>query len=302
MSLEGLRDFCNRNAIECRQNEPLREHCTFAIGGPAALFIEPDGEFEAHLVIEAAASNGVRYMALGNGSNVLFRDEGYSGAILRLKHGFTHMRVIQADTIECGAGASLTSLTQFALQNSLAGLEFAHGIPGSVGGGCYMNAGAYGGEMKDVLLETRHITTAGETGSLSGDGMGLGYRHSAYCDNGFTIMSALFRLKPGDKSEISARMEDYMRRRREKQPLEMPSAGSAFRRPPGGYASELIERCGLKGKRIGGAMVSVKHAGFIVNAGGATSADVLALIEFIREEVKAKTGFNLESEVRVIEP
>lgn len=301
MSLEQLTDFCDKNKIPYRKNELLKGHTTFAIGGPAALFIEPASESQIGAIIEAAAQMNIKYFILGNGSNVLFSDDGYDGAVIYIRHGFTDMRMLDTETIECGSGASLKALTLFALENSLTGLEFAYGIPGSVGGGVYMNAGAYDGEMKNVLTEVFHIDSTGKPGSFTGEDMALGYRHSAYMDKNYAITKARFRMKKGNAGEIKAKMDDFLQRRRDKQPLDMPSAGSTFKRPVGGYASALIDECGLKGKSIGGAMVSEKHAGFVVNTGGATCKDVIDLIVFIQNAVKEKTGVELTPEIKVIE-
>lgn len=300
MNLDRLADYCAENNIACGKNEPLSARCTFSIGGPAALFIEPDSGESLRMAVTAANSFGVRVFILGNGSNVLFSDDGFDGAVIHIGKAMSGMRLVDDETIECGSGASLQSLTRFALENGLAGLEFAYGIPGSVGGAVYMNAGAYGGEMKDVLTGTFHVDFAGNKSGFTGDDMALSYRHSAYTDKELIITKALFKLNKGDREAIRAKMDDFMRRRRDKQPLELPSAGSTFRRPEGGYASELIDRCGLKGRRVGGAMVSEKHAGFVVNTGGATCADVLALIEYIQKDVREKTGIELHPEVRVV--
>ena len=202
--------------------------------------------------------------------------------------------------ITCGAGVSMNRLCRFALEKGLTGLEFAFGIPGSAGGAAFMNAGAYGGEMKDVLAGCTHLTQSGERGRLVGEELALGYRRSAYRENGFLITSLLLRLAPGDKTEIQARMEDLIARRKAKQPLEYPSAGSTFKRPEGYFAGALIESCGLKGASVGGAQVSEKHAGFVINHGGATSADILALIRLIQNTVYAKKGVRLEPEVRFL--
>jgi UDP-N-acetylmuramate dehydrogenase len=238
---------------------------------------------------------------LGNGSNVLFPDEGLERAVLHLGKKLSAMRLMNDTTIECGSGAPLKSLCEFAWENALTGLEFAYGIPGSVGGAIFMNAGAYDGEIKDVLIQAHHVSLKAEPGSFLGDALNMGYRRSVYSQGGFIITRGVFRLEKGDKAAIRAKMDDFMSRRRDKQPLEFPSAGSTFKRPEGAYASALIDRCGLKAKRVGGAMVSEKHAGFVINAGGATRADVLKLIELIQKEVKEKTGFELECEVRVVD-
>jgi UDP-N-acetylmuramate dehydrogenase len=293
--------LCDEAGIKYAVNEPMSGHCSFMTGGLAALFIEPSGAEQIARVITAANEYGVKLFTLGNGTNVLFSDEGFNGIVMRVKTGLEQMRLVDETTIECQGGASVQALARFALEAGLSGLEFAYGIPGSVGGGVAMNAGAYGGELKDCCTLVHHITNNGKLGSFTAREAGFSYRHSAYRDNGYVITEAVFALQKGDKAEIKAKMEDFMRRRREKQPLELPSAGSTFKRPVGGYASELIDRCGLKGKRVGGAMVSEKHAGFIVNAGGATSADILALIAEIQKIVQEKTGILLEPEVKIVE-
>lgn len=300
MSLDKLADFCSENDILFGRNEPLAEHSTFSVGGPASLFIEPESEESLRLAVTEANRLGIRIFILGNGSNVLFSDGGFEGAVIHIGKGLASMRLVDEITVECGSGASLQSLTRFALENGLTGLEFAYGIPGSVGGAAYMNAGAYGGEMKDVLAETFHMDYAGKHNSFTGGEMALSYRHSAYSGEKLIITKVVFKLKKDDREAIRGRMDDFLRRRRDKQPIELPSAGSTFKRPVGGYAGELIERCGLKGKRIGGAMVSEKHAGFVVNAGRATSADILALIKHIQTDVREKTGVELQPEVMIV--
>lgn len=301
MNIEQLASLCDSKEIAYTKNEPLSGRTTFAIGGAAAMFIEPANEAQAAAVLAECTRLAVPYYVLGNGSNVLFSDDGYDGAVIYIRHGFAEMRLVDDVTVECESGASLKALTQFAQEHALTGLEFAYGIPGSVGGGVYMNAGAYDGEMKNVLTEIFHIDDKGGAGSVKGEEMALSYRHSVYTDKGYIITKAWFRLRQGDADAIKAKMDDYMQRRRDKQPLDMPSAGSTFKRPVGGYASALIDECGLKGKRVGGAMVSEKHAGFVVNAGGATCKDVLDLVALIQETVKAKKGIELEPEIRVID-
>jgi UDP-N-acetylmuramate dehydrogenase len=292
-----LAAYCDEAGIKYANNEPMSGHCSFMTGGPAALFIEPSGEEQIADVLKAAKEYGVRLFILGNGTNVLFLDEGFRGAVMHIKAALDQIRLVDDTTIECRSGASVQALARFALEAGLTGLEFAYGIPGSVGGGVAMNAGAYGGELKDCCTLVHHITPEGEPGSLTESEAGFAYRNSVYRENGCVITGAVFALAKGDQTEIKAKMEDFMRRRREKQPLELPSAGSTFKRPAGGYASELIDRCGLKGKRVGGAKVSEKHAGFIVNAGGAKSADILALIAEVQDIVQEKTGIRLEPEI-----
>lgn len=298
---ELLEQYATNQNIPWRENDSLKELCTFKIGGGADRIFYPATETEIAGLLTAASRAGVPLMVLGKGSNLLFSDRGYSGALLVLGSGFAEIKVLDDVTLECESGAPLSTLCRFAQERGLSGLEFAYGIPGSVGGAVYMNAGAYGGEMKDVLTQVHHLDREGNPGSLSASNLNLSYRHSAYTENGYVITKAVVRLTPGDPLTIRARMEEYMQRRRDKQPLDFPSAGSVFRRPPGAYASALIDECGLKGRQVGGAMVSPKHAGFIVNAGGATCADVLELIRIIQDEVSRQTGYRLECEIKIAE-
>jgi len=300
MSLSEFSKYCGELGAAVFTDEPLKDRCTFRIGGPAALLIEAKDESGIKKILKAADRFQVRLFVLGNGSNVLFSDAGFDGAVLHIGKGLDTVRLVDEDTIEAGSGASLKSLCVFAAEHNLTGLEFAYGIPGSVGGAVFMNAGAYGGEMEDVLESAKHLTLAGEEGAFKGEELDLGYRHSAYGGGGFVITSAVFKLQKGDKSEIIAKMNDFMNRRKEKQPLDMPSAGSTFKRPATGYASALIDECRLKGMKVKGAAVSEKHAGFIVNTGGATCADVLALIDKIKAEVMRQKGVELTCEVKVI--
>ena len=286
--------------IAARQGQLLSEHTTFQIGGPADLFVEPKTESEIERATALAAEQGVSLFALGKGSNVLFSDRGYPGMVLRLGPSFARIWRAGEVEISCESGAGLGDLALFAQQNGLAGLEFAYGIPGSVGGGVYMNAGAYGSEIKDVIVSARCLGQDGSRKELGLDEMRLTYRHSAFMEAGGVITGATFRLTPGDPAQIKAKMDDYLSRRQAKQPLEYPSAGSTFKRPAGNYASALIDQCGLKGLQVGGAAVSEKHAGFVINKGGATCGDVLALIEKVKEEVGRQTGYQLACEVKVI--
>lgn len=293
-------EFCRVNGIRSALREPLKEHCSFKIGGPADCMVWPKSEEQIAMLLRYAGENGIRTLILGKGSNVLFSDNGFRGVVICLGSDFSGIHRLDTVTLACDSGVTLIQLCRHAMELGLAGLEFAYGIPGSVGGAVYMNAGAYGGEMKDVLLRTHHLNPDGTTGSFEGGKMAFDYRHSPYTDSNMVITQAVFRLTAGDKGEIRSRMEDYMNRRKDKQPLEFPSAGSTFRRPPGAYASALIDQCGLKGRRVGGAVVSEKHAGFVVNAGDATYAHVMELIEIVKREVQEKTGHQLACEVKVI--
>ena len=240
-------------------------------------------------------------LVLGLGSNVLATDAGFNGVVIRTAQGLTGLNAEPGGIIRCGAGVPLSRLCTFALENSLTGLEFAYGIPGTAGGGAYMNCGAYGGELADVLTACSHIGTDYLPGELTGKKLNMSYRRSAYCDNGCIITELTLQLEPGDKAAVRARKDERTHKRRQKQPLEYPSAGSTFKRPQGYYAGALIEECGLKGAQIGGACVSKKHAGFIVNTGGATSADILALIKHVQKTVFEAKGVMLEPEIKIIE-
>lgn len=278
----------------------MSRHTSFKIGGPADLFLLPDSSEQISRLISAARLSSIPLYIIGRGSDLLVHDEGVRGAVLAVTQKLSQIKKLDNRTLSSGAGASLERVCRFALEEGLSGLEFAYGIPGSVGGAVYMNAGAYGGEMRDVLLGTAHIDEDGREGEFSADQLNLSYRRSVYTECVCCITSAVFRLQPGDPAEIHARMEDLKNRRRTKQPLEYPSAGSTFKRPKGSYASALIDQCGLKGLRIGGAMVSEKHAGFLINYDHATCEDVLELIEKVRETVFRQTGYQLECEVKLI--
>ena len=247
----------------------------------------------------------IRYYLLGNGSNVLFADEGFRGAVIDVSAeaegmGLSIYQNADGDYISAPAGLKLSELCNFALKHGYTGLEFAYGIPGTVGGAVYMNAGAYGGEMKDVLESVSYLTADGRWVDSEASELDLSYRHSAFEENGACILGAVFRLAKGDPDAIKARMNELMQKRIDKQPLDKPSAGSTFKRPAGAFAAALIDQCGLRGYRHGGAAVSDKHCGFVVNMGGATCADVLALCDEVRTIVKEKTGYDLEKEIRVV--
>lgn len=277
----------------------MSAHTSFKIGGPARLMVCPRSSEEIASIVKACNELGIRYMAIGNGSNLLVADEGIDAVVIMLGSDYSDVRLIDDTTIYAEAGASLMKVCRLALDNELTGMEFAYGIPGSCGGAAFMNAGAYGGEMKDVLFRTEHITKNGDVGHLDGDDIGLSYRHSNYYDNGCIITGLYLKLQKGNAEEIKAKMNDLIGRRKDKQPLEYPSAGSTFKRPEGYFAGALIEECGLKGKTVGGAQVSVKHSGFVINVGGAKCKDVLDLCQFVSNTVKAEKGVDLEMEIRV---
>ena len=291
-----LTSILDKNKIEYRLGEPMKAHTTFRIGGAADIFITVNSVDELRLVIAACRDTSTEWMIIGKGSNLLASDEGVAGAVIALDGDFRTCS-IDGSVVTCGAALSLSKLCSFAAENSLSGLEFAYGIPGSVGGAVYMNAGAYGGETKDVVTRVTYLTPEGEIGEYTADELGFGYRRSVFKTNRNIILFAEYSLKPDDKAAILARMEDYLDRRRTKQPLEYPSAGSTFKRPEGAYAGALIQQCGLKGRSVGGAQVSEKHSGFIINTGSATCADVTELIRLVQDTVKNETGYTLECEV-----
>ena len=288
-------DFLKANQIEYWENEPMALHTTFKIGGAADILITPDTVEKLKAVLSFCDEFGVPYMVLGKGSNLLVSDDGIAGAVISTE-GFCELEV-KGNKIICGAGVSLAALCKFALKNSLSGLEFAYGIPGSVGGAVYMNAGAYGGEMKDVISSVTYMTDKGEIKTAKNDELDFSYRHSAFSGKNYVVLSAEMELNQGETQEIDALMEDILGRRLNKQPLNYPSAGSVFKRPQGSFAGTLIEGCALKGYTIGGAQVSEKHAGFIINIGGATCADVLALVAHIQNTVNEQHGIMLEPEI-----
>ncbi|MGI6254569.1 MAG: UDP-N-acetylmuramate dehydrogenase [Acutalibacter sp.] len=279
--------------------EPMSRHTTFQIGGPADRFVTVETGRQLKGLLQVLHRENLPYMILGKGSNLLVSDRGIRGAVLLLAGEFRRVELLPGGLIRAGSGASLASVCAFAREHSLTGLEFAWGIPGSVGGAAYMDAGAYGGEMRDVVECVRHLTPEGEEGCACGEELDFSYRHSRYTGGHDVITAVEFLLEPGDPVQIAAKMEELMGRRKEKQPYDMPSAGSVFKRPQGAFAAALIEECGLKGRSVGGAQVSEKHAGFIVNTGGATCGDVLELVRQVQEEVYEKKGIRLEMEVRV---
>lgn len=297
--IDKIYNFSLDNGSKAIKNESMKNHTSFKIGGPADLFIEPSSVSFLCELIKEIRKNETPYWVIGNGSNLLVSDKGLRGIVIHISSSLSDMR-LEENIITCEAGASLKKLCMFALDNGLSGLEFAYGIPGSVGGAAFMNAGAYGGEMKDVLISCSHIDHSGDIGSLSNDELNLSYRHSAYSTNKYIIASLTLSLKRGDKDDIKQRMNELMNRRKDKQPLDFPSAGSVFKRPPDNFAGALIEKCGLKGKSIGGAQVSEKHAGFIINRGGATCVDILQLIELIQNVVYKECDILLSPELKVI--
>lgn len=281
-----------------RMDEPMARHTTFRVGGPADYMYFPDSEEDLLNAIDCARRAETPCIIIGNGSNLVVRDGGIRGLVIVLGDAFAGIRA-EDTRIIAQTGVSMAKTACFAQEHGLSGLEFASGIPGTLGGGCAMNAGAYGGQISDVLISAR-VLLDGEIRTLSRDEMQMGYRTTLPLTRGGIVLSAIFELRRDDPAAILARMKDLNARRREKQPLNLPSAGSMFKRPEGHFAGALIQECGLKGARVGGAQVSEKHAGFVVNAGGATAADILNLVALVQRTVLERTGIALEMEPRVL--
>lgn len=277
--------------------EPMKKHTTFRVGGPADLFVMPSSEEEVKAAAAICDEEKVPYYIVGNGSNLLVSDKGYRGVIIQLYKEMSRIRV-EDHVIYAQAGASLAKIANAALESSLTGFEFAAGIPGTIGGACVMNAGAYGGEMKDVLLEVRVMTRDGEIMVLPKEKLELGYRTSVIAKEGYIVLEAAIELKPGEQDAIRAYMDELREKRTSKQPLEYPSAGSTFKRPEGYFAGKLIQDAGLRGFRVGGAQVSEKHCGFVINAQDATAADIFSLMEQVSGKVREQFGVVLEPEVK----
>ena len=297
----ALRDNLRRRCpeLEFREEEPMSRHTSFRVGGSVKLMALPHNEAQASAVVKEANDLGIVAFYMGNGSNLLVADDGWRGLVIKAFDGLGELSV-DGQTMEAGSGVLLSRLANAALAHGLTGLEFAHGIPGSVGGAVTMNAGAYGGEMRQVVTQTDAMTPQGKPITLRGEEHRFGYRTSAFSDGDRLILRIRLRLEKGDPDAIRAKMEELSRRRRAKQPLEWPSAGSTFKRPEGYFAASLIEQCGLKGTAVGGAQVSEKHAGFLINRGEATCGDILRLMALVRERVYQQTGVVLEPEVRML--
>ena len=286
----------NRERIPYRKGEPMKDHTSFHIGGGAAFFVTPRTEEELRKIICEVKPLAPLFF-LGRGSNLLVSDQGLDAVVVEIGKEFSDITFPEEDSILVSAGASLLRLCAEAKERGLTGLEFAYGIPGSVGGAVYMNAGAFNGEMKDVVEYVDYLDGDGVLHRIEGEALGFGYRKSFFTGTDFCILRAKIRLQKGNREEIEQKMEELLARRKLKQPLEYPSAGSTFKRPEGAYAGALIEQSGLKGRLVGGAMVSEKHANFLINYDHATCADMRALIRLVQQEVKEKTGYQLECEV-----
>ena len=298
---ERLAALCQLEKIPVLWDEPMKNHTSFKIGGPAAALCVPKDRRQLRELVGFVQREGVDSWYIGNGSNLLVSDEGLNGVAILLDSSFDGEIEVDGTVLLAPAGKKLSAVCAAACAAGLTGLEFAYGIPGSVGGAVYMNAGAYGGEMKDRLLWVEYLAPTGEIVRLQQEQLSLSYRHSRFMEEGMQgscIVRAAFGLQRGEKAAIQSEMDRILNQRRQKQPLEYPSAGSTFKRPQGAFAAQLIDECGLKGFTVGGAQVSEKHAGFVINTGKATCADVLELTRQVRECVQEKTGYLLELEVR----
>ncbi len=290
-------EILNENQI--LEAEPMSRHTTFRIGGPAELFLVPKSTEEIAGIFKICREEGIPWFVLGNGSNLLVSDKGYQGVVIQLYKGFGEVKV-QGCQITAQAGALLSQIAAAAREESLTGFEFAGGIPGTLGGAVVMNAGAYGGEMKDVIKEVTVLTREGEIRTLQAEELAMGYRTSAIKEAGYIVLSAVLSLEKGDKEQIKARMQELAGMRSSKQPLQYPSAGSTFKRPEGYFAGKLIMDSGLRGYQVGGAQVSEKHCGFVINTGNATARDVRNLMADVQRIVEEKYGVKLEPEVKFL--
>ena len=290
----------NENLGDFFYDEPMTNHTSFCVGGPAKLLIKPKDEESLIEILKEIKENNYNFYILGNCTNIIVKDRGFDGIIIKLKNKLNEVKKISDTEIYGGAGASLKKISEFAMKNSLTGLEFAHGIPGSLGGGVVMNAGAYDGEMKNVIKSVRLLDENYEVIEVPCQDMNFSYRNSLVQERDLIVLGATFSLSPGNKDEIREKYEEFDRRRAEKQPLDMPSAGSTFKRPSGYFAGKLIDDSGLRGFTHKGAGISEKHCGFVVNKNKATARDVLETIEIVQKVVYDKFGVNLEREVKII--
>ena len=298
MDYVNIKQVCNKYNCNFEENFTLANKTTMKIGGECDIYIEPNSEECLVELLNTCRENNVLYFVLGKGSNLLIKKFG--GVVIAIGSALGGISV-DGNTVTAGAGAALSTVCGTALENSLSGMECLYGIPGSVGGALYMNAGAYGGEMKDIVKSARCIDDKGNIIKLSAEEMKLSYRHSVFSENGFCILSVTMELVPGDKLAIKQRMGELMQKRRDKQPLDFPSCGSTFKRPEGYFAAALIEECGLKGYTVGGAQVSEKHSGFVINRGGAAFEDVMELVEHIKSVVREEKGVELECEMLIVD-
>ncbi|MBU5669842.1 UDP-N-acetylmuramate dehydrogenase [Peptoniphilus sp. MSJ-1] len=290
----------NENLGEFYYDEPMKNHTSFNVGGPAELLIKPKDEESLIEILKVIKENNYKYYILGNCTNIIVKDNGFDGIIIKLKGRLNEIEKVSDNEIYAGAGISMKRLSEFAMENSLKGLEFAHGIPGSLGGGVVMNAGAYDGELKNVIKSVRLLDEDLNVIELPLHEMKFSYRHSVVQERDLIVLGASFLLEHGNKDEIRAKYEEFDERRRDKQPLNLPSAGSTFKRPEGYFAGKLIDDSGLRGFTHRGAGVSEKHCGFVVNKNNATAMDVIETIETVQKIVRDRFGVNLEREVKII--
>ena len=295
---KGLEEILSKDSI--KYNEPMKKHTTMKVGGPCDCMVEPSSIEEIQKVLEYVKENNIKYYIIGNGSNLLVKDEGVHALVIKIASKFSSVEV-NGEHIKAYSGCSVPKLAQIAKENSLSGLEFACGIPGSVGGGIRMNAGAYGSEMVNVVEKVGFLDENGNLKEIDGKDAHFTYRHSMFVDNPqYVVVYAIYKLQKGNKDEISKIMEENMNSRKQKQPIEYPNFGSVFKRPEGYFVGKLVDDCGLKGYKIGEAQVSTKHSGFMINAGDATCKDVLDLIEYVKEKVYEKFNVKLQEEVVIL--
>lgn len=298
--IDELISVCEKYQCRYKLDEPLKNHTTFKIGGACKIAVFLNCEGCAVDIINYCRNNKIKFAVIGNGSNVIAEDKGFDGAVLILGNDFSNINFIRDEVVECEAGLLLSRLCAVMMHQGLSGLEFAYGIPGTVGGALYMNAGAYGGEIADIVTSADYIDSDGMVKTIMKENMDLSYRHSAFMNSGRIIIRIRLKLHKGEIPEIEQKMEQLITRRREKQPLNFPSAGSTFKRPDGAYASALIEQCGLKGLSVGDAQVSEKHSGFVINKGNATCEDIINLVNKVKEKVRSDTGYELELEPEIL--
>lgn len=301
MNIEHIADLIRSRVegVKLLLNEPMKNHTSFKIGGPADILVEPREVWHIKEIINICKTENIPYFVMGNGTNLIVRDGGIRGVVIKMTCKFSACS-LEGNIIKAEAGISLSRLANFAMVNGLTGLEFASGIPGTLGGAVVMNAGAYGPEIKDVILSTEYLDRDGEVKKLTRDEHQFGYRTSVLQHNGGIVLRSEFALEKGDKEKIKQRMDELNKRRKETQPLEMPSAGSVFKRPAGFFAGKLIQDCGLRGFKINGAQVSGKHCGFIVNTGDATADDVISLIKHVQDTVRKAFNVELQTEVKIV--
>ena len=300
-AIQALVSQWKENNIAVISDAPMKEYTSFKAGGNAAALVMVDSVPQLQQVLADVAGAGVPSMLLGNGSNTLFKDSGYDGVVIKLDESFSACEHLGGGLVTAGASVLMSVLAKYLLRESLSGFEFASGIPGSLGGAVFMNAGAYGGELKDILVSATAVSREGsEIREFTAEELQLSYRHSALEDNGYIVVAAKLQLTPGNPEEIQAKMRELLEKRNSKQPVQYPSAGSTFKRPEGYFAGKLIEDAGLKGVTVGGAQVSVLHSGFVINIGDATATDILDLMALVQNTVYDKFGVKLEPEVRII--